>query len=161
MRAAAAAAAFILCLAAGLRHSAALKRRAELLGELVVMLKLFGIEIRCCAYPLDELCERAEGRFAELVRAAREHCPDIRSAWERACSQMRGSGYGAAETELMRELGKSLGTSDIAGQETLLALHGERLSALYEQAAADYAKKGKTFRSVGLLCGAGAAVLLI
>ncbi len=161
MRTAAAAAAFILCVIAGLRRSAALKRRAELLCELRTMIRLFSIEIRCCAYTLDELCEKADGRFGELLREYRESCPDIRAAWETACSAMRKNGYGAEETELLRELGKTLGTSDCAGQEQLLELHGERLAALYEAAAADYAKKGKLFRSVGLLCGAGAAVLLI
>ena len=61
----------------------------------------------------------------------------------------------------MRSLGRELGTSDCAGQEQLLELYFERISALYEKAAAESGKKARLFRSVGFLCGAGAAVLLI
>ena len=161
MRTLAAAAAFALCVIVGLRKSAALKRRSELLAELRTMLRIFSIEIRCCALTLEELCERADGKFGELLRAARESCDDIRTAWDNACSEMTRSGYSGEEAELMRSLGKELGTSDCAGQEQLLELYFERISALYEAASADNGKKARLFRSVGFLCGAGAAVLLI
>ena len=125
------------------------------------MLSCFAIEIRCSAPTLDELCERARGRFAELLRERRSICEDFHTAWEQACGSLTQNGFGEEEAELLRELGKSLGTSDAAGQLKLLELNEERIAALYSSAEADYAAKGKLFRSVGMLCGIGAAILII
>lgn len=161
MRTAAALAAFALCAVAGMRKSATLRRRVEILGELRTMLRMFSIGIRCCALTLGELCEKADGRFGALLHTAAENSADIHAAWDGACTEMRRIGCGAEETELIRSLGAKLGTSDCAGQEQLIEMHYERISALYEAVSADCAKKAKMFRSVGFLCGAGAAVMII
>lgn len=161
MRAILALAAFLLCFAFGARQSLLLKRRAALLEELSRMLNGFEIEIRFAAPTLDALCEKAEGSFAEMVREYRRD-GDIKYAWERACV-----GLGslpccrAEESELLLSLGRSLGTSDISGQLSLIGLHAEKLDALRRSADEEAAGKGKLFRSVGALCGIGAAVLIM
>ena len=161
MRTILALAAFLLCFAYGARQSLLLKRRAAFLEELSRMLGGFEIEIRFAAPTLDILCEKAEGGFADILR---ECCcdNDIKSAWERACGRLRALPYcRAEESELMLSLGRSLGTSDISGQLSLIGLHSEKLNALRKSAAEESAKKGKLFRSVGALCGLGAAVLIM
>lgn len=153
--------AFLLCLASGIRQSLLLKRRTALLEELSRMLGEFEIEIRFAAPTLDILCEKAKGSFADILRECRVDC-DIKSAWEQACGRLAALPCcHAEESELLLSLGRSLGTSDISGQLSLIELHSEKLNALRKNAAEESAKKGKLFRSVGALCGIGAAVLIM
>ena len=162
MRVVLAAAAFLLCATAGIRKSLLLRKRRELLEQLSAMLCGFAIEIRCTAPTLDELCERAVGEFADMVRKKRETAADIRSAWESACLELAALPCCKnEEAELMKELGLSLGKSDAAGQLALIELYRERLSCFEKSAAEELSQKGKLFRSLGVLCGIGVAIVII
>lgn len=155
-------AAFGLCSAAGVRSSLLLKKRLELLEELSSMLCGFEIAMRCTAPPLDELFSEASGTFADMVRNHRLNAPDIRAAWEKACVELRSLPCCKdEEAALLSELGASLGKSDAAGQLSLIALYRERTALLAKSAAAEAAQKGKLFRSLGMLCGIGAAIMII
>lgn len=157
MRIFAAVTVFLLCAAEGLRRRFALKRRAELLDGVLVMLNSFSIEISCRALTPDELILNANGKFAELVREKRSAFPNIRAAWEAACQELPKN----RERELLSELGQSLGTSDKSGQLQLLDMYSTEISRLKEEAWESYRKKGEAFSRVGMLCGAAAAVLIL
>lgn len=146
------------CAAEGYRRSARLKIRVESLGEIERMLSDFAIEIRCCALTVDELMRRRDGRFAELFARCREGTENAKSAWEAACGLLPQKDE---ETALLRELGRSLGTSDRAGQLQLLELYSERISALRAAAESSCAQKAQAVLRVGILCGIAVAVLII
>lgn len=149
---------FLLCAAEGLRRRFALKERAELLDDVLVMLNNFSVEISCRALTPDELIANAKGgRFAELVREKRSKHPNIRAAWEAACEELPKN----RERELLIGLGQSLGTSDKSGQLQLLNLYSAEISRLKDEARENYRKKGEAFSRVGVLCGAAAAVLIL
>ncbi len=154
--------AFALCFAEGLRQSTLLKRRACLIEDLCGLLNGFAIEIRCCAPTLDELCEKAQGTFADMLKDCRADAPDIITAWDNACERLAALPCCKKdEAELMRTLGRSLGRSDAAGELSLLDMYKEKLETLGKAAREDAEGKGKLFRSVGTLCGIGAAILII
>lgn len=157
MRIVAAVIVFLLCAAEGLRRRFALKKRAELLDEVLVMLNNFSVEISCRALTPDELIANAKGKFAELVREKRTMLPNIREAWEAACKELPKY----RERELLSELGQSLGASDKSGQLQLLNLYSAEISGLKQEAWENYRKKGEAFSRVGMLCGAAAAVLIL
>ncbi len=157
MRIAAAVIVFALCAIEGQRRRLALKNRAVMLSELLLMLNSFAIEIDCRALTPDELILKSNGRFAEMVRAKRGVLPDIRSAWEAACAELPKS----RERELLCELGRSLGTTDKAGQLRLMELYCAEIAQIKCEAEEGYRKKGEAFSRVGLLCGAAAAVLIL
>ena len=153
-------AAFALCALSGLGRSRLAKRRCELLAELVRLLAGFSVRIRCTAPTLGELIEQDGGLFAQLVREERS-AGDIRAAWAAGCERLEALPFCRKdEAALMRSLGQALGKSDRAGEVQTLELYEGQLSALYEAARAEYAEKGRLFRSVGALCGLGAAVML-
>lgn len=62
--------------------------------------------------------------------------------------------------ELLFTLGESLGTSDIDGQLVSIERAEEELSLIYENTLSLYRKKGKLYRSIGVLGGMTAALLL-
>ena len=161
IRAVVAAAAFGLCFFLGRRRAVLLKKRAELLLELHTMLCGFAIELRCLATTLAELCRHADGCFAGLIVQELEHS-NVREAWEHACDRLLMLPQtGREEVSLLRELGRSLGKADVAGELSLLGLYGQRIDALRQAADEDYVRKGRVFRSVGMLCGLAAAIMII
>lgn len=158
MRIAAAALILLCCALEGMRQSFSLKKRAEFLDEIVSMLTDFSIEIRFRAPTLDELLRTQTGSFARMVQKLTESGLDVRAAWERTCDAFSPK---SEETALLRELGRSFGTSDSEGQLQLLELYTKRFSGLREAAEGEYSRKGKAFIRVGMLCGAAGAVLVL
>lgn len=150
---------FLLCSAEGLRRRFALKNRAELLDEILVMLNNFSVEIGCRVLTPDELIQNSKGKFAGLVREKRAALPNIREAWEAACNDLPK--YLGRERGLLSELGRQLGASDKSGQLRLLTLYSAEISVLKQEAWESYRKKGEAFSRVGMLCGAAAAVLIL
>lgn len=157
-----AAAVFLLGTVCGHMRSRELRRRSQLLAELSQLITEFSVAIGCTSPTLDELAESCSGVFGELLRAAREDATDIRTAWSAAVEQLSGCSFcGSEESAILSELGRTLGTCSAEGQLSLLALHGARLAKLSAEADRAAVSKGRLYRSVGTLLGAGAAILIV
>lgn len=153
---------FLICTMFGMMKSAELKKRAALLSELKQLAAEFSVSIRCTAPTLDELAGQCTGIFGELLRSELSQREDIREAWENAAMRLSQCSFcGKEESRLLTELGQSLGTCDAEGQLSLLEMYSEKLDKLCKSADEDSRTKGKLFRSVGTLAGAGAAILII
>ncbi len=162
MRLLIAAAAFLIGTVWGIGKSNSFLKRAKLISQLKQIITEFSVAIRCTAPTLDELADNCSGVFGELLRAARQECSDIRAAWQNAVQQLSLCSFcGKEETAILSELGRELGTCSAEGQLALLELHRCRLDKLSLEADDSARSKGKLFRSVGALLGAGAAVLII
>lgn len=154
--------AFILCTAYGMIRCTDLKKRSRLLSELKRLTVDFAVAIRFTSPTLDELAESCCGVFGDLLRCCRKNAPDIRSAWAEAATQLSQCSFcGREESEILFSLGRELGTCPTQGQLSLLELHETRLNSLCAQAEQAAHSKGKLYRSVGMLLGAGMAILII
>lgn len=155
-------AAFAICTVLGLWKSSQLKKRALLLSELTQLVADISLGIRCTAPTLDELSDNCTGVFGELLKSSRECAPDIKSAWKAASLKLAELPYAEkSEAELISRLGQSLGTCDAKGQLSLLEMYGEKLKRLSNEAEENAKVRGKLFRSVGTLLGAGVAILIL
>ncbi len=67
----------------------------------------------------------------------------------------------AKDRELLNMLGDSLGQTDTEGQLSFLEMYEELIKRNLEQAAKDYAEKGRMYRSVGLLCGLAVGIMVL
>lgn len=162
MRLAAGIVIMLLCTAWGFRSSITLRKRCSLLRELRLLLEHFSIGISCTAPTLEELSKSGQGEFARLLREGLSETPDIRAAWGRAVDRLsEQSCCGKEEAGLLAELGQSLGTCSAESQLSLLKLYSARLDRLLEQAEEAAEKKGRLYRSGGVLAGLGAAVMLL
>lgn len=65
------------------------------------------------------------------------------------------------EKKLLIQLGGQLGTTDTEGQLSVLSVFNESLDAMIEKQSEKYAVKGKLCRSMGILGGAMAGILII
>lgn len=146
----------------GCRKSGILKRRCMLLQELRLMLEQYSIEISCTAPTLEELAKQGSGEFGAILRECAQGTSDIRRAWSAAVEQLAALPHcGAEEAEVFSQLGQALGTCPAESELSLLRLYSARLDKLCEQAEKIAEKKGRLYRSGGVLAGLGAAVLLL
>ncbi len=153
---------FALCAAFGLWKSSQLRKRAVLLSQLQQLTEELSAAIRYTAPTLDELSESCRGIFGELLNKARCGTTDIKGAWNAAAEQLGALSYTEnSEAELLTELSQRLGTCDAEGQLAMLGLYHDKLKRLSAEAEENARVRGKLFRSVGTLLGAGAAILII
>lgn len=150
--------AFFACAFIGYQKSQKLKKRAEFLDEISVMLGNFQAEIQYGSPGLSELISRESGGFARLVGKYYTELSDIKAAWEKACGELPEN---AEETALLRELLPAVSKTGSDGAIMALKLYSERFSRLYKKAYDEYAQKGRALRQIGALCGAAAAILII
>jgi stage III sporulation protein AB len=93
----------------------------------------------------------------ELVSIS-ENEADIHKAWSEA---VKKSVFGNEEREIMLLFGNMLGTSDINGQVSAIELYKKRLDNLFNELKTEYESKGRMYRSVGVLIGIMAGILLV
>ena len=150
--------AFFICAFIGFYKSRGLKKRADFLDEISVMLSNFQAEIRFGNPELSELISREGGSFARLVQKHMTEFSDIKAAWEKACDELPES---VEETALLRELLNAISKTNSDGAVMVLSLYSEKISRLYREAYDEFSQKGRALRQIGALCGAAAAILII
>lgn len=142
-----------------------LKKQAELcvsvrtfLSELGILMKYRGDTL----YDLiSELSERQRVQELTFLVCVTENMSDGMSfpcAWQKALSEDKI--LSCELMDLLISFGESLGTSDINGQLMCIERAEEELSVIYENALSQCRRKGKLYRSMGLLGGMTAALLL-
>lgn len=132
------------------------------------MLEELRVQIRYRALPVGELlealCENPALRrlvFLPRVRELFARDRDLEPAWRQAVEELRGaSGLREEDTPLLLAIGASLGKSDVEGQLAAIDLHAQLLTERLREASDEQAKKGKLYRSLGLLSGVALAILL-
>ncbi|MDR1754500.1 MAG: stage III sporulation protein AB [Eubacterium sp.] len=148
-------------LAWGLYKSSYLKKRAELLSDFILMFRDIDIEIRCRQTPLLNIIENFSERhvFLKNIMEPLRGGGKPETAW--AAESEKLYPLTAEDKRIIISVGKSLGKSDTESQTAMLESNRLYLSANLEAARAEYEKKGKMYRSVGVLTGLLAAVIII
>lgn len=75
---------------------------------------------------------------------------------------MYNSGYLKAEDrQILSELGRSIGKSNTEGETAALALAMTRLDNVLETASEEKKRKGRLYRTLGIMLGAAVGIMLI
>lgn len=156
----------VLCGAGcGFAASAALRRQVVFCDTLRLFLEELGILMRWNGDTLPVLLgDLADKQTYTPLTFLKNVIPQLEKgivfseAWKAAIQSMRR--LPEELRRLLLSLGESLGTSDLEGQMKTLAQHQQQLSRICQSAAEQYHKKGKLYRSIGLLGGMSAALLL-
>lgn len=148
----------------GMYQSFKLKRREDFLSEILQLLEEMSVQMKYRMLPVEQLIEEMSGgRFIfidkvyEILKSKNNY--DWRFAWEKAVVET--SEINGEDCELLISVGKQLGNSDINGQLALLELNKSLFRARFSEAVAENNKKGKMYRSVGLLAGLGVAIIIL
>jgi stage III sporulation protein AB len=118
--------------------------------------------IRHRALPLGDLFTELShyGLIRSLIRNREtEAGSSFRESWYCAADEL--TELGESERAIVKSIGRSLGTSDTDGQLAMLAVNSALLTKHGDEAHEQYIKKGKLYRSFGLLAGLFTAILLM
>ncbi len=128
------------------------------------MLTQVDTEIKFCQKNLLQIFGdmKTHGRFADLAFLSDlnvDECSAFDELW--LASIENDKSLCEEEKSALLPLGASLGATDIEGQSAALSLAIEKISAMLEYERAKSPEKARLYMSMGILCGAALAVLMI
>lgn len=125
--------------------------------------------IRCTASPVRDIISSAAAdselsglAFITAMNNELEQgeC-DIRQLWSEKLKAYPPYGINEEEFSVLDIMGRTLGAADIQGQLDCLEMYGGIIASSIKEADKERKEKPKLFRSMGLLAGLFAAVILI
>lgn len=114
--------------------------------------------IRYRALPVKELF-RELSRYDFIKSVSIPESGDFRESWTNAADSLYE--LDKSERDIVKSVGFSLGNSDVEGQLSMLEVNAALLKNNADKAGELYLKKGKMYRSFGVLGGLLAAVMII
>ena len=85
----------------------------------------------------------------------------FQQSWINAIKLRPPQNLKASDIEILADIGRNLGKSDMDGQLSMLSLQRAELETLILEVEAEVGKKSKLYRSLGVLSGAFISVMLI
>lgn len=160
---------FLGCTYWGIRASSLLRLRRDTLSAFKSSVNHLCSRMSYSAQPLALLAEQAKTKETEVFwslfskRLAIED--DVSTAWKSAMEYARENDAGFAslkiqELRIFEDYAKGLGSSDSTMQTKNGAWLQQRLDSVMSEANDAYNRKGRMFRSIGILTGVAAALLL-
>ena len=150
----------------GIYFSSALKNRVISLKQINYMLEEIYIMLRYRSATVYEIVETLcnDERFAGLdflkeLKFSAEN--SFQESWCRAVEKNIPSGLKKSDRELLLNIGKKLGTSDLEGQLGAVKLRQAETAAAVSSAEEEYSRKAKLYRTLGVLTGVFIAIMLV
>ncbi len=157
---------FAACALTGINASQKLYDRQAALDALSSYTKRLSMLMEYAPKPLSELCARLDtGPVAELWLGFARHlsdAPNTLYAWQKAMEEANGPvrALTAEDRAILEDYVRGLGSGNRETQRANAQLLEERLKAARIEAREVYSKKGRVYRSMGILCGVGLAILV-
>lgn len=155
------------CALAGANASARLRRRRDTLSECVRAVKRIAIGITHTNRPIAQLlygCDEGEtGALFAALASAVEASASPSEAWEHLrIGDVQTLGCLARrDREVLGSFFSALGASERGAQLENTGMTAAALEGLLLEAETEYASKGRVYRTMGLLMGAGVGILLL
>lgn len=149
---------------AGILFSFSLRERVEMLKQLSDMLDEIILHIRWGAATVQEITDilvgsRSYTLLGFLPLLDDKSTADFTSRWQTAVDEWDSKRY-PADREMIRSLVYGLGESDTEGQLSWYMQKKAGVDAAAVKAGEDYNRKGKLYRTLGVLCGVFIAVVM-
>lgn len=151
----------------GINFSSRLSERVRVLNTIKLMLEEISIQIRFRGLTVTELVQSLlrnqvlrECEFLSDVEKNLNAVKDFSKAWSISVDNWNIRGLKESDREFLKGIGCFLGCSDIDGQLSSLELSKEKLLILQRDSVEQCERKGRLYRSLGVLSGAFAAVML-
>jgi stage III sporulation protein AB len=132
--------------------------REESLRELTRALQEMSLLIRHRALPVRDLFTELS-RYEFFSKISEFGDLDFREEWVEVTDTL--TELTESERKIIKSIGLSLGTSDVEGQLSMLEVNAQLLTKHGDEAHEQYLKKGRLYRSIGVLAGLFVAILII
>ncbi len=151
----------------GMNISLRLKKRRDFLSETVVFLSIARLEIEYVSLPVFEILKSVEKSgtcknldFISICLNEKEKGEDFFFSWLNAI-ESSDLPFSKQEKEKLKSLGGLLGTSDTAGQRSILSLFSESFAVYQKKATEAYDKYGKMSVALSGIIGMGVFILML
>jgi stage III sporulation protein AB len=146
---------------AGIYKSSKLRKREETLSGFIMLLGEIETMIQYRALPVEQIISETAERytFSETVKGYIKQGLNHRQAWTEATETL--TELPVYDKTLLVSFGANLGGSDISGQTALIKSTVHMLTRQLELATEEYNKKGKVYRTVGMLIGLLIAIITL
>lgn len=158
---------FAACSFFGFSKAKAVKRRLEIVEGFLLDIRQLSISMRYRMTPVKELIrslsESTVSAFWQELLLRMEREGPLEEAWRAALKKLREDEFFSltdAEARMLEDFGAGLGTSDYKAQKANMEMALERLDAQAQTLRQEVAQKGKIYRSLGMLGGLAAAILV-
>lgn len=160
---------FGICCFVGFAKAKSLKRRLDVVESFLLDIKQLSILMQYKRTPIASLVKDLDGSalspFWEAFLARLTRGGPIADAWKATLDHMReGDGdffyLADEETRVLHDFGDSLGTSDFTAQKANIEMALARLTVQAETLKREASQKGKIYRSLGMLGGLAAAIIV-
>ena len=149
----------------GLFFSLRLKEREKTMSSVLLLIKELTVQIRYTNTEIGDILTSAannvefNGLYFVCECSKLNEKGNFHFLWKEGVKKQPF--LEAKDRELLNTLGDNLGQTDTEGQLSFLEMYEELIKKNLEQAAKDYADKGKMYRSVGLLCGLAVGIMVL
>ncbi|MGN0620688.1 MAG: stage III sporulation protein AB [Porcipelethomonas sp.] len=150
---------------AGFSFSTALRRKTERLENERKLTEDLSTLIRYRALTLREIVSQLSDNPSYkkmgfiIYTAGSDRFVPFPEAWEKGVQ--KDTELSRMEKDILIKMGYELGKTDMEGQLAALSLYGGQLEKRLSEENEKYLKKGKMYRSLGVLFGAMAGILFI
>ena len=131
----------------------------ELMNTICVMIRYRNMNFYEISRELKTQKGLGELEFVQHLPTEYNGITTFKQEWEN--SLLSDSGIGDDEKELLATLSSELGTSDAEGQISAFELTASQLKVIEKKRREDYARKGKLYRSIGVLAGIMVGIVAI
>lgn len=152
---------------AGYLQSKKLSARTGFWEEYQKFLVELTVQIRYYSGSLQQIFKKFTGYLylsstLEICRKGIAEGNSFCEAWERGIQTLsKEVGLSSNDCQVLLELGKGLGISDLEGQLSLLSLNKELAGLRLEESRENKTRKGKLYQILGLSLGITAALLFV
>ena len=157
---------FMICAYVGYSKPSGIKRRVIALEELEGDIRRLDMLMEHRKLPIEQLIAGLDSPlWEEVSRLMKSRDTSLFNAWMAALELMTEDGrlrcLNGGDMAVLTDFGDALGVSDTSAQASNAALAIKRLKERREAAAMELLKKQRLFRSLGVLGGAAAALMVI
>lgn len=153
----------VICsLLAGMTFRDRLRRRVDILGQMLDFTRGIISRIECGLVPPDKLIDGAEGEFFRLCRSNTGALGDVRAGWQKTVEQYSDIRFlEKRERTLVEELGRTLGRYDSERQTAVSRAYMHELEEMKKRAGQRLEEQGRIYMTCSVLLGMLGAILLI
>ena len=154
------------CALSGFIAAGRTAKRVSSLGGIIAFLKLYVVELGCSMSCTDELIRSTAGIsgapcFVERYGRLSDEGMSLPEAWKRAVAESRDRMcLEREETRIIAELGEIFGRYDVQGQIRAIESRTAQLETLLSRADRCREQKTPVYRTLGVLAGAAAAIVI-
>ena len=151
--------------AAGVWFSKRLKERERFMSSVILLIKELTVQIKYTNTEIGWMLKNASQNEAYQALLFVTACSsigengDFHPLWNDGVKKQPY--LTPADRELLFALGDRLGETDLDGQLSFLELTCEMLKKQQQEASENYRRKGRMYRSVGVLCGLAAGIMVL